>query len=136
MDRVSLLSTLCQLECELHQPKCRGDRERLAQLLAPDFREFGRSGALYTRDRMLMSLPIDPEPPQIHAQNFAVNQLSNSIALLTYRSAHVNPSGELYFIRARPQILLTNRQPNNLKTINNRRLHHEGYGSSQSHSRL
>jgi hypothetical protein len=96
MDQVSLLSTLCQLECELHQPKCRGDRERLAQLLAPDFREFGRSGALYTRDRMLMSLPIDPEPLQIHAQNFAVNQLSNSIALLTYRSAHVNPSGELF----------------------------------------
>ncbi|MBW4579464.1 MAG: nuclear transport factor 2 family protein [Tildeniella nuda ZEHNDER 1965/U140] len=93
---MSLLSTLCQLECELHQPKCRGDRERLIQLLAPDFMEFGRSGATYTRDHTLMLLPTDPEPPQIHAQNFAVNKLSDSIALLTYQSAHVNPSGELF----------------------------------------
>ncbi|PSB13879.1 DUF4440 domain-containing protein [filamentous cyanobacterium CCP2] len=96
MDQVSLLSTLCKLECELHQPKCRGDRERLVQLLAPDFREFGRSGATYTRDHTLMSLPTDPEPSQIHAQDFAVNRLSDLIALLTYRSAHVNTSGELF----------------------------------------
>jgi hypothetical protein len=45
---------------------------------------------------MLMSLPTDPELPQIYAQDFVVNQLSDSIALLTYRSAHVNPSGELF----------------------------------------
>ena len=96
MKNVSLLSTLRELECELHQPGCRRDRERLAQLLAPDFREFGRSGATYTRDYELMSLLSDAEPPQIHAQDFAVNQLSDSIALLTYRLAHVNPSGELF----------------------------------------
>jgi hypothetical protein len=96
MENLSLLSTLRELECDLHQPKCRRDRERLAQLFASDFREFGRSGASYTRDHMLMSLPTDPEPPHIYAQDFAVNQLSDSIALLTYRSAHVNPSGELF----------------------------------------
>jgi hypothetical protein len=96
MENVSLLSILRELECELHQPKCRGDRERLAQLLAPDFMEFGRSGATYTRDYELMALPSDPEPPQIHAQNFAVKQLSDSISLLTYRDAHVNSLGELF----------------------------------------
>ncbi len=42
-----------------------------------------------------MSLPSDPEPPQVH-EDFVVNQLSGSIALLTYREAHVNPSGELF----------------------------------------
>jgi hypothetical protein len=92
---LSLLFILRELECELHQPECRSNRERLAQLLAPDFKEFGRSGATYTRDRTLTLLPTDPEPPQIHAQTFAVSQLSDSIALLTYQSAHVNPSGEL-----------------------------------------
>lgn len=95
MDDMTWLSTLRELECELHQPKCRGDRSRLAQLLAPDFREFGRSGATYTRDDMLMSLPTDPEPPEIQARDFAVSKLSDSIALLTYRAAHVKPSGEL-----------------------------------------
>lgn len=96
MENLSLLATLRELECELHQPKCRRNRDRLAQLLDPDFREFGRSGATYTRDDQLMSLPGDPEPPQIHAQDFIVNKLSDSIALLTYRSAHVNLSGELF----------------------------------------
>lgn len=96
MDQASLLSTLRELECELHQPECRSDRGRLAQLLAPDFREFGRSGASYTRDDTLTSLPTDPEPPLIHAQDFAVNQLSDAIALLTYREAHINAAGELF----------------------------------------
>lgn len=96
MDYVSLLSTLSQLECELHQPKCRGNRERLTQLLDPDFKEFGRSGASYTRDDTLMLLPTEREPPKTHAQDFAVQKLSDSIVLLTYRSAHVNSSGELF----------------------------------------
>lgn len=96
MDQMSLLFTLRELECELHQPKCRGDRERLEQLLAPDFREFGRSGATYTRHDTLAMLPSETQVPQIHAQDFVVKQLSDSIALLTYRSAHVNPSGDLF----------------------------------------
>jgi hypothetical protein len=95
MANLSLLSILRELECELHQLECRRNRERLAQLLAPDFREFGRSGASYTRDHMLTSLPSDLQTPQIYAQDFAVNLLSDSIALLTYRSAHVNALGEL-----------------------------------------
>ncbi|KAM3099092.1 DUF4440 domain-containing protein [Phormidesmis sp. 146-12] len=93
---LSILSILRELECELHQPECRSNRERLAQLLAPDFREFGRSGASYTRDHMLTSLPSDLRTPQIYAQDFAVNLLSDSIALLTYRSAHLNASGALF----------------------------------------
>lgn len=96
MDQMLLLFTLRELECELHQPKCRGDRERLEQLLAPDFREFGRSGATYTRHDTLVMLPSETQVPQIHAQDFVVKQLSDSIALLTYRSAHVNPSGDLF----------------------------------------
>lgn len=96
MEQIPLLAILRELECELHQPQCRGDRERLAQLLAPDFKEFGRSGAVYTCEQMLVSLPTDPEPPRIHAQDFAVHQLSASIALLTYRDAHINTLGELF----------------------------------------
>ncbi|NEQ28145.1 MAG: nuclear transport factor 2 family protein [Microcoleus sp. SIO2G3] len=95
MNHISLLSTLHELECELHQPKCRGDRERLVQLLAPDFKEFGRSGAAYTRDDTLAMLPTETEEKKIHAQDFAVQPLSDSIMLLTYRSAHVNPLGGL-----------------------------------------
>ncbi|WP_416349251.1 DUF4440 domain-containing protein [Leptolyngbya sp. CCNP1308] len=96
MDQTSLLSILRELECELHKPQCRGDRERLAQLLAPDFREFGRSGASYTRNDMLARLSLETEAPQIHAQDFAVQELADSVVLLTYRSAHRSLSGELH----------------------------------------
>lgn len=96
MEHQSLLSTLRDLECELHQPQCRSNRARLEQLLAPDFREFGRSGATYTRDDTLALLPTETELPQIHAQDFAVNVLSETIVLLTYHVAHVNAAGELF----------------------------------------
>lgn len=104
MDQMSLLSILHDLECELHHPKCRGDRERLAQLLAPDFREFGRSGASYTRDDMLARLPLETEAPQIHAQDFAMQELADSVVLLTYRSAHRSSSGELFLHTNRSSI--------------------------------
>lgn len=96
MEDESLLPTLRALECELHQPKCRSDRERLAQLLAPDFREFGRSGRFYSRDDTLALLPTETEASPTHAQDFAIQLLSDTIALLTYRSAYVSPSGELF----------------------------------------
>lgn len=96
MDQMSLLFTLRELERELHQPKCRGDRERLEQLLAPDFREFGRAGATYTRNDTLAMLPLETEAQQIHAQGFVVHELADLIVLLTYRSAHMNPSGDLF----------------------------------------
>ncbi|MBD1875457.1 DUF4440 domain-containing protein [Nodosilinea sp. FACHB-131] len=96
MTQMSLLAILRELECELHQPQCRADRERLEQLLAIDFREFGRSGASYTRNDILARLPLETEAPQIHAQDFAVHELADSIVLLTYRSAHRSLSGELF----------------------------------------
>lgn len=96
MENLSALATLRELECELHQPECRKNRERLAQLLARGFKEFGRSGASYTRDHTLISLTSDPNPSRIHAQDFVVRPLSDSIALLTYRDVHVSPSGKLF----------------------------------------
>jgi len=96
MNQTSLLPMLRELECELHQPECRRNRERLEQLLAPDFREFGRSGTSYTRNDTLTLLPADTEVITIHAQDFAVLELSDAIALLTYRSAHIDPSGALF----------------------------------------
>jgi hypothetical protein len=98
---MSLLATLRELECELHDPKCRRDRACLERLLVPDFREFGRSGSAYVRDdyvrddRLANLSAAASSETKIHAQDFAVHPLSDAIALLTYRSANVTPSGEL-----------------------------------------
>ena len=54
----SLLSQLKALEVELHQPVARGDAARLDALLHEDFREFGRSGATYTKADIVGSLLV------------------------------------------------------------------------------
>ncbi|MBK9574612.1 MAG: DUF4440 domain-containing protein [Rhodoferax sp.] len=95
MSNPSIASTLQALECELHDPSVRRNRNRLVQLIHPDFLEFGRSGASYTFANTLERLPSETEACAIHAQGFVARQLTNSVFLLTYQSAHVSASGEL-----------------------------------------
>ncbi len=91
----SLLSILSALERELFEPSVRNNRQRLTELLDPDFLELGRSGATYTRAEILAHLASDAEPASIHAQDFKVLELAPTVVLLTYKSAHVSPSGAL-----------------------------------------
>lgn len=90
-----ILSTLRSLECELHRPKARRDAERLAQLLHPDFHEFGRSGRSCVRSEILEQVPAEPEQVKMHAQDFRLVRLAESVYLLTYRSAQIASSGVL-----------------------------------------
>ena len=91
----SLLFTLRALERELHEPKTRGSRERLARLLHPQFCEFGRSGAAYTQTQVIDQLLAESKPAKAHTQGFAVFELAPSVALLTYQSADVTLAGFL-----------------------------------------
>jgi hypothetical protein len=61
----------------------------MAELLHATFREFGRSGASYTRSEVLARIPGQSEGPEIHSQDFALTRIGDTAALLTYRSAHV-----------------------------------------------
>ncbi|MDP2371366.1 DUF4440 domain-containing protein [Rhodoferax sp.] len=95
MSNPSIANTLRALECELHDPSVRRNRNRLVQLIHPDFLEFGRSGASYAFADILERLPSETEARPIHAQGFAAHQLVGSVFLLTYKSAHVSENGEL-----------------------------------------
>jgi hypothetical protein len=95
MTHADLLLKLQSLECELHVPKIRGDIQRLAELLHPDFLEFGRSGRTYTRPQIFELLVAETDQSEVHAQNFRLVQLSEFVCLLTYRSARVSESGAL-----------------------------------------
>jgi hypothetical protein len=92
---MSVLEILRELECELHDPSTRRNRERLAQLLHPAFREFGRSGAVGSREEVIAHLLAETEPPKVVAHGFAVLELAPSAVLLTYQSAHVSAAGSL-----------------------------------------
>jgi len=92
---VTLLATLRGLEVELHQPAVRSDAVKLGALLHPQFREFGRSGAEYTRAAVLREFPANPQSYQVWSQDFQVEELAPGTALLTYRSAHVGAGDAL-----------------------------------------
>ena len=86
-----LLEELISLETELHKDETRRNRKRMETLLHPDFVEFGRSGARYTRDDILREFGQNAVLPAIASRNFNVALLGEGVALLTYISARENP---------------------------------------------
>ncbi len=90
-----LLPLLQALEVELHRPAARGDAARLDVLLHDDFREFGRSGAVYTKAGLLSQLPAQARHAVLVADRFEVRRLGDGVALLTYRSAQRLADGTL-----------------------------------------
>jgi uncharacterized protein YndB with AHSA1/START domain len=95
LDTKSLLDTLRTLEVALHQPEVRSDLARLERLLHESFRESGRSGRTYTRAEVLAEFSREPQAYEVWPQDFQLQPLSEGLALLTYRSAHVKSDGAL-----------------------------------------
>ena len=81
-------------ERDLLDPATRHSRDRLELLLTPDFREFGSSGRSFDRDAILAEL-LTETPRAISLYDFVCQQLSETTALVTYRTEHHTP-GELH----------------------------------------
>ena len=88
-----LLQELQSLEVELHHPGVRCSRARLELLLHPDFHEVGRSGRMYSRETVVGHLAAQRSHPVVASDSFALSELGSGVALLTYRSAHVEADG-------------------------------------------
>ena len=71
------------LEQALLRDDVRADRERVAALLHPDFVEFGASGRVWTRGRMLAE--IAPLSAPVIFELVAADQVSPDAVLLTWR---------------------------------------------------
>ena len=91
----ALLHELQALEVELHHPGVRCSHERLEQLLHPEFDEVGRSGRSYSRETVINFLSTQESQPAVVSQGFAVTELIEGVALLTYRSAQVGSDKSL-----------------------------------------
>lgn len=85
MDR-ELAELIERLETELLQPEVRRSPDRISELLADDFIEFGISGKRYTKQDMLRFLP-QSEGPDYQATDFEARQMASDVVLLTYRAA-------------------------------------------------
>jgi hypothetical protein len=77
---------LRRLEQSLLDAAVRRDGERLRQLLAEDFLEFGSSGRVWTRKTIidLLATELNFFPPVI--EEFNCTFLSDKVALVTYRT--------------------------------------------------
>ena len=87
----ALAAHLRQLEESLTQPDVRHSREALARLLAEDFREFGSSGRIFDRQRIIEALQGQPQL-HIEIEDFEVQCLAPDLALATYRGRVVMPA--------------------------------------------
>ena len=72
--------------------------ERVAQLLAEDFVEFGSSGRIFTKQKIIASLRAEP-PASVTATEFRVVLLAPGTALVTYR-AHRHTAPPVYTLRS------------------------------------
>lgn len=86
---------LFALEQELLTNSTRRNRERLEQLLAPDFFEFGSSGNVWSRDEILSRLPTEVAT-QVAASNFRAQEISTGAVLVTYQTIRVEIDGSLF----------------------------------------
>lgn len=92
-----LLGRLRGLEVELHRLDTRQNRERLDQLLHPDFVEFARNGHRYSRSEVLaeFSRPGAALEP-VHVDRFELAEITRGTVLVTYSSAHETAAGRSY----------------------------------------
>jgi hypothetical protein len=120
-----LLLELQALEVELHHPGTRNSRERLEQLLHPEFHEVGRSGLAYDRETIVNHLAAQQTQPVVVSDSFAVSELGPGVALLTYRSAHVESGNKLINHTLRASLWLKTARGWQLR-------YHQGTGSAET----
>jgi hypothetical protein len=78
--------------CEeaLLDPAVRRDRARVAALLAEGFLEFGSSGRVWSRERILDLLASeDYQPPAM--EDFRCEWIAEGVALVTYQTVRLDP---------------------------------------------
>ncbi len=89
---IHLKHTIYDLETSLLQPDVRLSPEKLSELLADDFVEFGSSGRIFSKKDILDRLPNDPETEknQYSVTDFEAKELSDNIILATYKATKIH----------------------------------------------
>ena len=85
----SLAELLLNLERQLMDPVFRKNREHVSALLAEDFREFGSSGRVWTRNTTVNLLATETLPSAAEVEDFAIQSIGLETVLVTYRAVRV-----------------------------------------------
>jgi hypothetical protein len=82
--QAELAELLLKLEQRLMDPAFRKDRAQVSALVAEGFREFGSSGRVWSRDKILN--PSETGQPAPLVQDFAINTIVPELVQATYRT--------------------------------------------------
>ncbi len=81
----ALATHLRELENHLLQPSVRENSHAAGDLIAPDFREIGRSGKVYDRTQILDAMVAEPLAEKLVVEAFEARELAPNVVLATYR---------------------------------------------------
>ena len=85
----SVLSHVCQRERSLHDPAVRSDRNRLEDLLHPDYVEFSSNGQLWSRDAVIEALTTRPgSVAAVSVIDMAAHQATPDTVIVTSVAQH------------------------------------------------
>ena len=84
-DLAALTAELKALELRLLDPAVRGTPEAVAELLAPEFTEYGASGQVFDRSAIVAALAAEGTRVARKLSRFAVRPLGTDAALATCR---------------------------------------------------
>ena len=82
---------LLRLELQLMDPAFRKDRIAVSKLLAEDFREFGSSGRVWSRETILDLLAEESGWTAPAVEDFVIRPITRDAILVTYRTIHADP---------------------------------------------
>lgn len=84
-----LTKTIYDLELSLLTPEARSSVDKLSNLLADDFMEFGSSGLIYDKKEILERLPANTEKIEFIVNDFVARQLFEDVVLTTFKTERI-----------------------------------------------
>lgn len=82
-------NTIYELETSLLKPEVRSSFDQLNHLLADDFKEFGSSGLIYTKQDVLERLPLNRDKIVYIVSDFEIKILSEEIVMTNFKTDRV-----------------------------------------------
>lgn len=84
-----LKNTIYKLETSLLKSEVRSSSDQLNHLLADDFKEFGSSGLVYTKQSVLERLPLNTDKVIYVVSDFEIKNLSKEVVMANFKTDRV-----------------------------------------------
>ena len=95
-----LQNTIYKLETSLLKPEFRISFEHLDNLLTDDFKEYGSSGLVYTKQDVLERLPLNTNKVVYVVSDFEIKSLSEDIVMANFKTDRIiNDTEKLQSLR-------------------------------------